>query len=166
LASSFSSCSAHRRITSSSGFIAPTSAHFDAARGLWVFGRHKTRRKTVKPPIVYLTPAMVELTKELMAKYPEGPLFRGNRNHRAYSPNGIRCRFRRLQAKLPHLKGVVSYTARHTSTTEALKAGVGIVEVAELLGHTSTEMVEQHYAHLDQKTQPMLEAAKRARANG
>jgi integrase len=91
LASSFRSCSAHRRITSSSGFIATTSAHFDAARGLWVFGRHKTRKKTEKPRIVYLTPAMVELTKELIAKYPEGPLFRGNRNHRAYSPNGRRA---------------------------------------------------------------------------
>jgi integrase len=139
--------------------------HFDAERGLWVFGKHKTRKKTEKPRVVYLTPAMVELTKELVAKYPEGPLFRGNRNHRGFTRNGIRCRFRRLREKLPQLKGVVSYTARHTYTTEALTAGVGILEVAELLGHASTEMVQQHYAHLDQKTQHMLEAAKRARAS-
>jgi integrase len=143
-----------------------TAQHFDAARGLWVLGTHKTRKKTGRPRIVYLTPAMVELTRELIAKYPEGPLFRGNRSHRGFTPNGIRCRFRRLRAKLPHLQGVVSYTARHTYATEALAAGVGVMEVAELLGHTSTATVQQHYAHLDQKTQHMLEAAKRARANG
>ncbi len=143
-----------------------TAGHFDATRGLWVFDKHKTRKKTDKPRVVYLTPAMVELTRELIALYPEGPLFRGNRNHRGFTRNGIRCRFRRLRAKLPHLKGVVSYTARHTYTTEALTAGVGIMEVAELLGHTSTEMVQAHYAHLDQKTQHLLEAAKRARAIG
>jgi integrase len=143
-----------------------TARHFDAERGLWVFHEHKTKKKTGKIRVVYLTPAMVELTRELIARYPEGPLFRGNRNHRAFTRNGIRCRFRRLRAKLPHLKGVVSYTARHTYTTEALTNGVGILEVAELLGHSSTEMVQQHYSHLDQKTQHMLEAAKRARASG
>ena len=105
-----------------------------------------------------------ESPKALVAKYPTGPLFRGNRNHKGSSRNGIRCRFRRLRAKLPHLKGVVSYTARHTYTTEALTNGVGLLEVAELLGHKSTEMVQQHYSHLDQKTQHMLEAAKKARS--
>lgn len=140
-----------------------TAEHFDAARGLWVFGKHKTRKKTGKPRVVYLTPAMVELTKSLIAKHPTGPLFRGNRNHKAFTRNGIRCRFRRLREKLPHLTGVVSYTLRHTYTTEALANGVGIMEVAELLGHTNTDMVQAHYAHLDQKTQHMLEAAKKAR---
>jgi integrase len=142
-----------------------TAENFDAERGLWVFGQHKTKKKTGKPRVVYLTPAMVELTKALVAKYPTGPLFRGNRNHRAFTRNGIRCRFRRLREKLPHLKDVVSYTARHTYTNEALCNGVGLLEVAELLGHKSTEMVEQHYAHLDQKTQHMLEMAKKARAS-
>jgi integrase len=142
-----------------------TAANFDAERGLWVFAQHKTRKRTGKPRVVYLTPAMVELTKALVAKYPSGPLFRGNRNKKAFSRNGIRCRFRRLREKLPHLKGVVSYTARHTYTNEALCNGVGLLEVAELLGHSSTEMVEQHYAHLDQKTQHMLEVAKKARAS-
>jgi integrase len=142
-----------------------TAENFDEERGLWVFQQHKARRKTGKPRIVYLTPAMVELTKALVARYPEGPLFRGNRNKKAFTRNGIRCRFRRLRKKLPHLKGVVSYTARHTYTNEALCNGVGLLEVAELLGHSSTEMVEQHYAHLDQKTQHMLEAAKKARAS-
>lgn len=142
-----------------------TAANYDRARGLWVFDQHKTRKKTGKPRVVYLTRAMVELTEELVAKYPEGPLFRGNRNKKAFSRNGIRCRFRRLREKLPHLKGVVSYTTRHTYTTEALTNGVGVVEVAELLGHKSTEMVVAHYNHIDQKTQHMLEAAKRARAS-
>jgi integrase len=143
-----------------------TAANFDAARSVWVFDEHKTRKRTGKPRIVYLTPAMVELTGELVKQYPTGPLFRGNRNKKGFTRNGIRCRFRRLRAKLPHLRGVVSYTARHTYCTEALANGVGVMEVAELLGHKGTAMVEAHYAHLDQKTQHMLDAAKRARASG
>jgi integrase len=141
-----------------------TPQQFDAARGLWAFGRHTTRKKTDKPRMVYLTPAMVELAKELVARYPKGPLFKDNRNHLGFTRNGIRCRFRRLRAKLPQLKGVVSYRARHTYTSEVLTAGVGIMEVPELPGYTSTKMVQHHYAPLDQRIQHMLEAAKRARA--
>jgi integrase len=140
--------------------------NFDEAKGVWVFDKHKTRKRTGKPRVVYLTPAMVGLTKELAKKYPTGPLFRGNRNKKGFTRNGIRCRFRRLRAKLPHLNAVVSYTARHTYCTEALANGVGVMDVAELMGHQGTSMVEAHYAHLDQKTQHMLDAARRARASG
>jgi integrase len=149
-----------------------TAAHFRTVQDksgaechLWVFEEHKTKKKTGKARIIYLTPPMVELTKALVAKHPEGPLFRGNRNHKGFSRNGIRCRFRRLREKLPHLKGVVSYTARHTYATEALANGVAAIELAELLGHADTKMIESHYAHLDQKTEHMLKAAKRARAS-
>jgi site-specific recombinase XerD len=105
---------------------------------------------------------MVELTRKLVELYPEGPLFRGPRSKRGNTRNGIRCRFRRLREKLPHLKGVISYTARHSFATQALVNGVGLAHVAELMGHADTSMVSQHYAHLAGNVKTMREAASKA----
>jgi site-specific recombinase XerD len=105
---------------------------------------------------------MVELTRRLVALYPEGPLFRGPRSKRGFTRNGVRCRFRNLRKKLPHLKGVISYTARHSFATQALVNGVGIAHVAELMGHVDTSMISEHYAHLAGNVQHMREMAAKA----
>ncbi len=141
-----------------------TAAQVNLDLGIWFFKEHKTAKRTGKPRIIYLNEAMVELTRKLVAKYPEGPLFRGPRSKRGFSRNGVRCRFRNLREKLPHLNGVISYTARHSFATQALIKGVGIAHVAELLGHVDTTMVSQHYAHLAGNIQHMREAAKKATA--
>jgi integrase len=62
-----------------------TAAHVNLDLGIWVFKEHKTAKRTGKPRIIYLTPAMVKLTRKLMAKYPEGPLFRGPRSKRGFT---------------------------------------------------------------------------------
>jgi integrase len=126
--------------------------HVDMEQGVWIFPKHKTRKKTGKPRVVYLTPAMVALTRALLERHPTGPLFRGP-SGRPFTRNGVRCRFRRLRAKLPHLRHFISYNYRHTYATEALEAGVGMAQVAELLGHTSTVMLSRHYSKLSQKVQ-------------
>lgn len=139
-----------------------TAADVNLDAGVWVLAQHKTAKKTNRPRVVYLTPAMVELTHALVARNPEGPLFRGPRGNRPFSRNNIRCRFRRLREKLPALAGVVAYSYRHTFATEALTNGVGIAQVAELMGHTSTEMVSSVYGHLAERLGHMREAAKKA----
>lgn len=139
-----------------------TAAEVNLDAGVWVFGEHKTAKKTHKPRVVYLTPAMVELSRTLMALYPEGPLFRGPRGKAAFTRQNIRCRFRRLRKKLPHLKHFVCYNVRHTFATQALVNGVGVAQVAELLGHTSTEMVSQTYGHLADQVAHMRAAALKA----
>src|SRR5579875_1348733 len=143
-----------------------TAAHVNLDLGVWIFKEHKTAKRTGRPRIIYLTPAMVELTRRLMEKYPEGPLFRGPRSKRGFTRNGVRCRFRTLRQKLPHLAGVISYTMRHSFATQALVNGVGIAHVAELMGHVDTSMVSQHYAHLAGNVQHMREAALKAAGNG
>src|ERR1700687_2341574 len=45
------------------------------AAGLWVLPEHKTKKKTGKPRIVYLTPAMLELSRKLMERFPRGRSF-------------------------------------------------------------------------------------------
>ncbi len=139
-----------------------TAANVNLGLGVWVFGEHKTAKKTRKPRVVYLTPAMVELSRKLVALYPDGPLFRGPRGKAAFTRQNIRCRFRRLRKKLPHLKHFVCYNVRHTFATRALVNGVGVAQVAELLGHASTEMVSQTYGHLAAEVAHMREAARRA----
>ena len=104
---------------------------------------------------------MGELTRRLAERHPEGPLFRNSRG-KPWTRNAIRCRFRQLRRKLPHLKGVVSYTYRHSYATDALEQGVGVAQVAEFLGHTSTDMVMQHYQHLLEKREHLLQSARQA----
>src|SRR5262245_2107039 len=142
-----------------------TAANVDLACGLWVLPEHKTRKKTGKPRLIYLTPAMVELTRKLVERHPEGPLFRNSRG-KPWTRNALRCRFRQLRRKFPKLKGVVCYTYRHSFATDALENGVGVAQVAELLGHTSTDMVSQHYQHLRDRREHLLQAAVQATQGG
>ena len=137
------------------------ASNVDLTAGLWVLPEHKTKKKTGKPRLVYLTPAMLELTRKLMERHPTGRLFRNSRG-KPWTRNAIRCRFRNLRAKLPQLKGVVSYTYRHSFVTDALENGVGVAQVAELLGHTSTDMVMSHYQHLREKREHLKQAAIQA----
>jgi integrase len=139
-----------------------TAANVNLDLGVWVFDEHKTGKKTGKPRVIYLCPEMVEMSRRLVAERPEGPLFPSYKLGRPFTKNAIRTRFRRLRAKLPHLKGVVCYSLRHSYATEALERGVGIAQVAELLGHVDTRMVSQHYGHLSQKVQHMRDAARKA----
>jgi integrase len=53
-----------------------TADHVDLELGVWVFDEHKTESKTGEPRFVILTPVMVDLTRRLMEKHPEGSLFR------------------------------------------------------------------------------------------
>ena len=135
--------------------------------GVWVLEHHKTRKKTGLPRVVYLTPGMVALCRRLCARWPEGPIFRGPRRKgcKPFSRNAVRCRFRRLRAKL-RLQGVISYTYRHSYITDALERGVPAATVAELAGHTDLQMIEAHYAHLSEKRQHLAEAARKAAGYG
>jgi integrase len=147
---------------------------------MWIFEEHKTDH-TGQPRIVYLTPAMQELTRRLVSLYPTGPLFRSTRRfggvRKPWTRNGIRCRFKRLRQKfrkerlklpshrrheVPDLSGLTAYVLRHTYATQALANGVSAPMVAALLGHRSTKMLDEHYSHLDQRGELLTEAAMQA----
>jgi integrase len=138
-----------------------TAADVNIELGIWVLKKHKTAKKSGKPRIVYLSPDMAELTRELMAIHSTGPLFRNTRG-RPFTRNAWRCRFRRLRQRFPNLDGVVAYSARHTFATDALVNGVGLVQVAALLGHSNTTMVTTTYSHIAANVNHMREAAAKA----
>jgi integrase len=139
-----------------------SSTHVNLDLGAWVFPpkEHKTGKRTGKPRIIYLSPAMIELTKRLMLEHPEGPLFRSFRGGKPYTRQAVRCRFRRLRKRFPGLANVVSYTLRHTYATDALAQSVPIATVAQLMGHSSTTMVARVYGHLAERDGHLREAAR------
>jgi integrase len=140
-----------------------TAADVDLDRGLWVLQQHKTVKKTGKPRVVHLSPEAVELTRELMARHPEGPLFR-NSQGKPWTVNAVRIRFRNLREKHPELKGIVAYTYRSSFATDALEHGVPDATVAALLGHTNTDTLHKYYARLSGRLDHLKEAAARATA--
>lgn len=138
-----------------------TASHVDLALGVWILKHHKTSKKTGRDRVIYLTPSMLELSRRLVEQHPSGPLFRG-RFGQHLTNQAIRIRFKNLRRKLPHVEHFTAYTYRHTYCTEALVNGVGIAHVAELMGHTSTEMVSRVYSKLSQQVAHMREAAAKA----
>jgi len=138
-----------------------TIENVDLDRGCWVFLKHKTVKKTGKPRIIYLCPDALDLTKRLVARNPEGPLFR-NTKGLPWSRNAIRLRFTALRKRHPELKGVISYTYRASFATDALEAGVPDSTVAALLGHTNTNTLHRFYSRLSQKVEHLKNAAAQA----
>jgi integrase len=145
-----------------------TAAEVDFEQGLWVQKKHKTAKKTGKPRIIYLPPEAVELTRELVAKRPVGPLFLNSRG-KPWTRNAVRIRFRNLRKKFPELKGIVAYSYRSSYATDALEDGVPDATVAALLGHTGTATLHRFYNRLAGRVGHLKDAAataSRSRAAG
>ena len=138
-----------------------TAADVDLDKGLWVFHKHKTAKKTGRPRLVFLSPEALDLTKELMDKNPDGPLFLNSRG-KPWTRNAIRIRFRNLRRRHPELKGIVAYSYRSSFATDALEIGVPDTTVAALLGHTNTATLHKHYARLSGRLDHLKDAAARA----
>ena len=128
----------------------------------WVFRDHKTDHQTGEALVVYLPPELQEITKRLMKKYPEGPLFRNSQGN-AWKKDTVGQKFRRIRDKLGLPKKIVNYSYRHTFATEALLKELPIQTVSELLGHKDTRMVSKVYGHLSQNRKYLADAAARAR---
>jgi integrase len=143
--------------------LTPENVNLDL--GIWVLKKHKTKRKTGRPRVVYLTPALLELTRRRVADTPPGkPVFRNTRGN-AWTNSSLYFRFEGLRKRFPHLADVVPYTLRATYATEALEQGVPDATVAELLGHSDTRMLHKHYSKLSKKVEHLRQAAERARAS-
>jgi integrase len=127
----------------------------------WIMREHKTRKKTKRPLIVQLSPCLQTLTRILMAGRTEGPLLINSRGV-AWTSNAIRCRMKNLQDKLGLPEGTVAYAYRHSWTTTAILNGVDIATIATMLGHKDLRMLMEHYAHLEQQPQHLLDAAAKA----
>lgn len=141
------------------GMVATVTAENVSADGsAWVFREHKTRQKTAKPLVVYLSPCLQSLTRIAVAAHPKGPLFLNSRGE-PWTSNAIRCRMRHLRRKLGLPANIVAYSFRHTFATNALVNGLDVATVAELLGHRDVRMIAEHYGHLDKQKEYLKKAA-------
>lgn len=118
------------------------------------FKAKKRRKDKAAVRLIPLDDRMLRLLARLAKRQPASPedfIFL-NCDGRPWSANAVRCRMRRLRAKLglsPDENGenVVAYTMRHTSATRACSRGVRDRVLAELMGHSSTSTT-QRYQHL------------------
>jgi len=72
--------------------------HVDLANQRWVFPQKESKGKRA-PRIVYLSEKAVEITAQLMAQNPVGPLFR-NTVGKPWSTDAVNCSFDRVQVRM------------------------------------------------------------------
>jgi len=109
---------------------------------------------------VYIPDDLVPLAKELMAKYPDGPVFR-TESGKPWKNNTLCARFKSIkkaanraadQKGLAHVRqGVTAYSYRHAYVTRWIEEDRPLSKLCQLL-NTSEAMVKQHYSHLFEQT--------------
>jgi integrase len=137
-----------------------TARHVDLEAGTITFKKHKTVKKTRKPRVIYLADRAKQIVATLIVLYPEGPLFRNNRNGEAWNKDSIASRLQALGEKLK-IDELTSYAWRHTYITEALERGLTADVVGELVG-SSPLTIAKYYNSLNQKKDFLRDAAHRA----
>lgn len=139
-----------------------TASHVKGAT--WNFVKHKANRgkkASKKTRVVYLNPAMQELSAKLVAQNPEGPLFLNSRGRR-WTKDSVGQRFESLRTRLGLPEHVIAYaTGRHSWINNAMINGVPKAVVAHMAG-TSENVIDRYYAHLDSEAQYLLNAAELA----
>ena len=75
--------------------LAVAARHVDSEGGRWIFAPDEAKGKKTHR-IVYLTDRGLTITRRLMLRHPEGPLFR-NTDGKPWHPYALNCRFCRLR---------------------------------------------------------------------
>jgi len=115
---------------------------------------------------VYIPDELVPTTRELMEKYPDGPIFR-TESGEPWKNNTLCARFKSIKKAANRAaegkgatlvrKEVTSYSYRHAFVTRWVEQGRHLWKLCELL-NTSEAMVRQHYSHLFQRTETLRES--------
>lgn len=109
--------------------------------GNWQLDDSKTGAKTI-----YLTPRLQQVSRTLARQRPSGPLFL--LDGKPWSEVKAAKKVAALRKRLGINRPITPYSWRHRFATDYLLAGGSIAYLKELLGHKSSRMIEQHYAHL------------------
>jgi integrase len=88
-----------------------------------------------------------------------------NARGRPWDRTSLALRMVRLREKAGLREDCRLYGLRHRFATEAVRRGVNLKTLAELLGHTSTRMTE-HYVHLGGDLTHLAEAVQRVAEGG
>lgn len=126
--------------------------------------KHKTVGKTKKPRIIHLNEPMQRFLR-FARRHAKGKHVFLNHHGKPWTVNACRLQFKRLKVKLGLRDGLCAYAVRHGFATAAILGGVDVATVAELLGHSSTDVTVGVYIHLAEQVAHMQEAAAKATAS-
>ena len=125
----------------------------------WVLSEHKTAKKTGKPRVIVPTAAVRQLVEGLRGNG-HSHVFLNTRGE-PWTLSALTQQVVRLRRSLGLGDDLCLYLARHGYATRALVNGVDPLTVAELMGHTSLEMINSVYAHLAGEGAHLAAAAER-----
>jgi integrase len=120
---------------------------------LWKIQKHKNARKTGKPETIYLTPAMAQLTRELLAdeKNQTEYLFATARQQ-PWTVAKFHVAFKKVRESLGLPQECLPYSCRHTYITRAIINCCPLASIAELVGN-SVAVLAKHYSHVENQAQ-------------
>ena len=111
---------------------------------------------------VPLSDAALAITLKWAGRNPTGPIFR-NTKGRPWTRRAWAGRWWHLREKLGYGPEATAYAVRHRFATQGLIDGVSNVEMAALLGHSSTAMIDRHYSHVSDSAKFLRDAMAKAR---
>lgn len=117
--------------------------------------KHKTRKKTRKARVIYLTAPAVALLAHMRKQHPnaKGEIFR-NSCGRPWRKETLDTKILRLRRRIGLPDDVVLHGIRHAfGTRNAKKEGANIKLVSMAMGHSSTATTEKYYVHLDREAE-------------
>ena len=135
--------------------LAASWSEFDLTRGLWNKPAERTKQKRASS--IPLNPLALKLLHEMHAAKTGELLFPSSADHTR--PMRDVRKFWAAVGKAAGLETLRVHDLRHVFATTALEAGVPLITIAPLLGHSSTVMTAR-YAHLS--NQMLLEATTKA----
>ena len=119
----------------------------DWDKGRITLAEHKTARKTGKPRVIPIGKNFGQTLQRAIDHRQTGPVFLSPKGE-PWSVGNLSTTHRRLRDAAGLPRDLVLYLARHRFGTEALRAGVPLKDVAELMGHVSVTTTEI-YLHRD-----------------
>jgi integrase len=139
--------------------VAIEARHVDAEQSRVVFPRDEAKGgKAMR--VMYLTGEALAILGPLIARNPEGPLFR-TASGSAWRGDSVNCAFCRLKKKIGKKLHLGAF--RKGFTTEALKNGVDTLTTSHLLGHVNGVMVGRVYGKVQQDPEFMRRSMERAK---
>jgi len=137
--------------------------HLDLERGCIVLFRHKTSRtrRDRKPRIVILHPVVIRLLIWIRRNQPISKFVFLNSRDRPWTRSAIDLRMWKLRKKVGIDPSCKLYSARHAWASQAAMNGVDLVTLAELLGHTTTQMAS-YYVHVSGQFEHLRQSVLKA----
>jgi integrase/recombinase XerC len=129
--------------------------HLDVESKEWRFSKQESKGRKVRRTVPVSHPLALQICRKLALRDTGGKLFR-NSDGQPWTNFAIACRCKRLSDKLGFK--VFAYAIRHTFASDAIIAGVDLITIARIMGHTDLTMLNRIYQHV-MKDRGHIEAA-------